>query len=129
MPTYTHKCKKCDSTQEEFYHLDDQPWIRCGECGGVTERLFPAPMGFMKTRTLGSLADQNRSKMSNDEAEKKTEEIITKKTEGGGELGPGMRRVKKQKREKGFGDKHKTKTVREITKMDSKQTKRYIENG
>lgn len=132
MPTYNHQCKVCEHIQSEFYCLNDEPWIRCDKCRGVTQRLFPAPIGFVKTRTLGSLADKNRTGMSDDEAEYRIVSAETQKTEGGARLGPGMSRIKQvksEKRKESFGDKHKTKTIKEIIKMDSKQTQRYIENG
>ncbi len=40
MPIYEYSCNKCDNVQEEFHGMNENPTIKCSECGGRTDRVI-----------------------------------------------------------------------------------------
>jgi putative FmdB family regulatory protein len=77
MPTYTFQCSKCKKSFESFLSVpsyENKDFPNCPFClNKRVARNFAADMksinGFMVGQTLGSVADKNTSKMS-DEAKK-----------------------------------------------------------
>jgi len=38
MPIYEYTCDKCGAVSEEFHGMDENPRVKCGECGGKAQR-------------------------------------------------------------------------------------------
>lgn len=130
MPSYDYECDICKYQQEEVHGMMEEPQIKCAVCGGPCKKvILVAPAGNVACRTLGSLADKNRSKMSDDEYQHRIEEQRTKK-EGGADLPDGMeRKTPKPQREERWYDKHTSKSVKEVAKLTPKQTEEYVHHG
>ena len=68
MPQYTYKCEKCD-LQFDLKCLISQykSQLLCPICGKICDRDFSNDSPVISNpKTLGSLADKNAGKMSND---------------------------------------------------------------
>ena len=55
MPIFEYRCTKCAHVQEEILARDEQPKIKCEDCGGKATRIMSSPnhkyvgAGFYKT--------------------------------------------------------------------------------
>ena len=68
MPIYQYECRSCKHNLEELQSFDDIPLTKCPNC--KKKKLFRVVTGglgfYMSGRTVGSLADKNSSKLSED---------------------------------------------------------------
>lgn len=82
MPLYLFVCTKCDKEVEVIQsYYDDRPTIH-EECGGELQQKFGVPtVRDAKGKTIGSLADYNSSKFSDDYKRHLQQQQATRKTD------------------------------------------------
>ena len=47
MPTYDYKCEQCEHIFEAFHGMQENPVLRCPECGGRTKRQISGGAGLI----------------------------------------------------------------------------------
>lgn len=124
MICYSYECPQCLYQEEIFHGMHEKKRPPCPAC---KEKIMirittSAPAGFVKNRTIGALADENSSKMS-DEQKKSISVGYT------GPLPEGGTVQKDKQRKSQWYDKFKKKTNAEVRKMTDIQRKTYIEEG
>ena len=134
MITYEYICDNCGDNFEILQNIRDDALVKCDKCNKDSlRRVFFPVIGFVtggSNMTLGSLADKNTTKLS-DEAK---HHILTKDRPKENEeksLPKGMKAVPKQPYKKPFWENPQTcpATQSEINKMTDAQKKKYIETG
>lgn len=73
MPIYSYFCEKCKKGFEVYKHRDKASELeKCPKCSKISDRDWASDNVYMKDppKTLGSLADKNADKISNDQKEK-----------------------------------------------------------
>ena len=128
MPTYEFTCDDCSDNFEVFLRLaEDLPTI-CEKCGGPLYQNYQAPAGrVVGETTVGSLADINAAKMSDEEKRRRAKDYKTRKQDVMGGRLPG--KVDKTKGETPWWREGSEKTLKELGDMTKEQQKRYIETG
>lgn len=129
MPTYEFKCETCGYNFELTLRLSDEHPTICEECGAPIHQVYYAPMARVlgDPKTVGSLAEQNSKKMSQEEKAALDAQYKASKAEAASRLSPGMSLLEKP--EKPWYKKKSTTTTQEILKMNDGQKKRYIMEG
>lgn len=122
MPNYTYKCDSCNNTLDIFHSMKESPIIPCPNCENVMSRiLFPpkivSSVGSRgEPKTIGGLADQNSSQLSDDEKSNLLDETVSKKRP----TIPGPEPF--YKKDQKISDK-------ELAKLTPKQKQNYIMTG
>jgi putative FmdB family regulatory protein len=60
MPTYVYQCRDCDTRQEAFQKMTDDPLTTCEECGGSLRRVLQ-PVGIVFKGSGFYVTDYKRS--------------------------------------------------------------------
>ena len=113
MPRYDYECSACGHKIEDVYQdIKDSPLKKCGNCKKhKLERVIFAPHVFVRGEptTMGQLAERNSAKMGKSQVqEKRLQDKESKKQ--------ALSEAKKEMNSK-------------ISRMNSTQKTRYIENG
>jgi putative FmdB family regulatory protein len=131
VPEYFYECQNCEHSFEIFQHIKARRKRKCPECGKLKlERLIQRTFGFMGgCKTVGSLAEKNASKMSDEQKKELLDKQKTKKFKsrsiprGHDELAtPPKPKVP-------WWRKDDPSIVKKVAKMDQKQTEKYIATG
>lgn len=131
MPLYDLQCPECGFTLEVLHGIkEEHPRIVCEKCrNGILECvILSVPHGHVVGNTVGSIADRNASRMSNDEIREHKQKEKTK-GEVNGPLPEGMTREPTSPRTPQWYDKYSTKKDSEVVKMSPERQKQYIVEG
>lgn len=66
MPLYEFACDNCGMVFESIIDYKNPIEFRCVYCNENTKRLFSPPSSYIGPKTLGSLAEYNNNKMSDE---------------------------------------------------------------
>jgi putative FmdB family regulatory protein len=80
LPTYTYRCKKCNTQIEYFQSIVDKPLEVCPSCQGMLERVITGGAGIIFKGSGFYITDYKNKKMdSTEKTEKKEKTEKTKK--------------------------------------------------
>lgn len=82
MPLYSFTCVKCSQEIEILQGYHDKRPTKHKECGGKLKQNFTVPGAYIGPQTVGSIAEKNASRMSNDAKEHYLEQSRTKTPKG-----------------------------------------------
>lgn len=131
MPTYDYQCDGCESIFEVKHGYHDEPELECPDCGSSSfTKLLNTPTIIYTPGdhecTVGTLAERNANRMSDDAKRHLLDKQKTKKKEG--KLPPGMKRVEPPKEKPWHID--DAKKIKKLSKIsDPKKLERYIQTG
>jgi len=131
MPIYDYLCNECGHKAEEFQSIHAEPLEKCPECSSETfHRVIGAPLLICVqggTTNIGSLADRNASRFSQEYKDKLLKKHKTRKDRSGKELPAGMSRGESEATPVQWPG--ETVSTDKVAQMTPEQKKTYVETG